>query len=345
MKNIALVWWWTGGHIYPLVSLYNSSENLEDVSFIWFWEESSLEQDIAIDSNIDFISIKAWKVRRYFDIKNFFDPFKNIIGFFQSLFYIFHYNIDIIFSKWGYVSIPVCFAAKLLWKKIYIHESDAVPWLSNKMISRFATKVFYSFDNENIDNEKHILTWQIVNPELIKSINRDVPLKENNRLEVLVFCWSQGSTIIFENLLSIIKTLNNTNLTVVLGTKNLHFKEKFEEFPFVTTYEYISQKDLAKVYKKTDIAITRWWATTLWELYFFWIHSIIIPLSNSAQNHQEKNAEYFKKEVWSDVLNENKNLNLEMFRLLTKYQKLRKWGLNLWWFNYAAERIKQELTK
>lgn len=345
MKNIWLVWGGTWGHIFPLISIYNACENNEDLNFVWFWEEDSLEEKIAFENEINFIEIKAWKLRRYFDKNNFFEPLKNIIWFFQSLFYVFHYNIDIIFSKGWYVSLPVCLAWKMLWKKIYIHESDSVSWLSNKIISKIATKIFYSFDNELIDGQKHVLTWQIVNPELIKNISRETPIQENEKLEVLVIAWSQGSTIIFENLLKIIWTFSEANFTVILWSRNSHFKEKFEKFENVKTYDYISQKELSLVYKKTDISITRWWATTLWELYFFWIHSIIIPLSSAAQNHQLHNAEYFKKEVWSDILDENVNLSLELFRLLTKYQLLRKSWLNLWGFNYASERIKKEISK
>jgi len=345
MKTIALVWWWTWWHIYPLISVYNSCENIEDLSFIWFWERNSLEESIAKENDIEFVSIKSWKLRRYFDFKNFIEPLKNILWFFQSVFYLFHFNVDVVFSKWGYVSIPVCIAAKLLRKKIYIHESDIVWGASNKIVWRFADKIFYSFDNEKIDNEKHILSWQIVNPELLKWINREISTKENEKLEVVVVWWSQGSTIIFESILKIIKTLNWVNLTIILWSKNLHFREKFEEYSFVTIYDYIDQKELWKIYKQTDIAITRWWATTLWELYFFGIHSIIIPLKSAAQNHQELNAKYFENEVWSNILDEDKNLDLELFRLLTKFQKLRKSWLNLWWFNYASERIKKELIK
>jgi UDP-N-acetylglucosamine--N-acetylmuramyl-(pentapeptide) pyrophosphoryl-undecaprenol N-acetylglucosamine transferase len=97
------------------------------------------------------------------------------------------------------------------------------------------------------------------------------------------------------------------------------------------------------IYKNTDIAITRAWATTLWELYFFGIHSIIVPLKESASNHQEENWKYFKDNFWSDLLEESEKLNLDIFRLISKYKDLRKDKLNLKHFFYPLEKIKEEI--
>ena len=230
-------------------------------------------------------------------------------------------------------------------KKIYIHESDCVAGISNKLIWKFATKIFYTFPNSKIDNEKHILTGQILNPELFKNINTHEILEENDDLEVLIIAWSQGSTIIFENLIKLLPDIKNVNFTVILWDKNLHFREKFEKFDNIKTLDFISQGLLKEIYKKTDIAITRGGATTLWELYFFWIHSIIVPLSSAAWNHQELNANHFVKMFWSDKLDENNNLKLGLLNKLTKYANLRKRWLNTTWHNYALERIKKELEK
>jgi len=182
----------------------------------------------------------------------------------------------------------------MLWKKIYIHESDMVSWLVNKFIWKIATKIFYTFPNKKIDWKKHILTWQILNPELIDYID-DVENIENDELSVLVIAWSQWSTRIFENLLKILPDLQDIKFHVVLWDKNMHFRDRFKEFTNVVAHDFITQKRLWKIYKNIDIAITRAWATTLWELYNFWIHSIIIPLKESANNHQLENAKYLKR--------------------------------------------------
>lgn len=343
MKKIALTWGWTWGHIFPLLSIYNYFKDEKKYEFIWFGDEEQLEAEIAFENNIKFIDIPSWKVRRYFDIRNFFEPLKNISWIFWWIYYILKNDVDIIFSKWGYVSLPVCIASFLLRKKIYIHESDAVSWITNNLISKLATKVFYTFPNEKIDSKKHILVWQILNPDLLENIENN-EIEENEKLEILVIAWSQGSTIIFENIKTILNNLIDINFTIILWDKNLHFRSEFEKFNNVKIYDFVSQKELWEIYKKTDIAISRGWATTLWELYYFWIHSIIIPLKWSAQDHQMENAKYFNNEFWSILLEESGELNLNIFRLLTKYKDLRKSWLNLKWFYDSLKKIKTEIN-
>lgn len=97
---------------------------------------------------IEFHEVAAGKIRRYFDLRNFYEPLKNLTGVFQALYYLLRYKGDIIISKGGFVSVPTCFAGWMLRKKIYIHESDTVMGLANKISARFASKVFSSFPLE-----------------------------------------------------------------------------------------------------------------------------------------------------------------------------------------------------
>lgn len=341
MKKIALTWWWTWWHIIPLLSLHNYLKNKDNYEFIWFWDEEWLEARVAWENNIKFEHIPSWKIRRYFDLRNFYEPLKNLTWVFFWIYYLLVNKVDIIFSKWWFVSLPICIAWFILRKDIYIHESDTVSGLANRLISKMATKVFYSFENPIIDSEKHILSWQILNPELLNKVNKNEELEENEKLEVLVIAWSQWSTRILQNLKTILNNLIDVNFTIILWEKNLHFRKEFEWYNNVKLYDFISQEDLWVIYKKTDIAITRGGATTLWELYFFGIHSIIIPLPESASNHQEENAIYFKNNFWSDILKESDKLNLDIFRLVNKYKDLRKKELNLKHFFYALQKIKE----
>lgn len=351
-KTIALTGGWTGGHVFPLLSVYKYFKEENNFNFVWVGEQDGLEDEVAVHQGIKFYDIPAGKIRRYFDWKNFYEPLKNLTGIFFGLYYILKYNIDIVFSKWGYVSLPLCIAAFILRKDIFIHESDTVWWIANKLISQIATKVFYSFENTKTiadkdkqeDTKKHIFSWQILNPELLDYIT-NLDIKENDKLEVLVIAGSQWSTTIFENLLKIIPDVTDINLTIILWEKNLHFKDQFQKYHQVTLHEFVDQKTLWKIYKKTDISITRAGATTLWELNNFGIHSIIIPLKNSANNHQQKNAEYFNKNFWSNILNEDNNLSLEIFRLLQQYKLLRKNWLNLNNFFTSLKTISSSIKK
>jgi len=337
-KNIALTWWGSGGHIIPLLSFYNYFK--DDYNFFWFWQQWELEEEIALENNIEFHHIASWKIRRYFDFRNFYEPLKNLTGIVQWIYYIWKYKIDIVFSKWGFVSVPLSLAAKLMWKKIYIHESDVKTGLANKLIAKFATKIFYSFPKENL-KENEIISGQILNPELLEWLD-NLEVETNDRLKVLVIAGSQGSKIIFESLIKILPDLKDIDFEVILWEKNLSFKKDFLKFSNVIVHDFVNQKKLGEIYKQTDIAITRGSATVLAELFYFGIHSIIIPITN-AWNHQLYNAEYYKKKVWSDILNENKNLSLELYRKLKKYKNLRKADLNLIWFFDAMKIIEKEI--
>lgn len=351
-KNIALTWGSTWGHIFPLLSLYNYFSTEEKYNFYWFWEADALEEVVAEENHIEFYDIPCGKIRRYFDWRNFYEPLKNLSWVFFGIYYILSKNIDIVFSKWGYVSLPLCIAAFILRKPIYIHESDCVWGIANKVISKIATKTFYSFENSKTkadwekmsDERKHIFSWQILNPDLLEYIT-SLEIKENEKLEVLVIAGSQWSTRLFESVLQSLPDMWDINFTVILGEKNIHFKNDFQRFFNVTVHDFVDQKTLGKIYKKSDIAITRAWATTLWELYNFWVHAIIAPLSESAGNHQEKNAQYFEEKYGSNVLDENNNLSLEIFRLLQKYKTLRKSGVNLNDFFKSLKTIETHFDK
>ncbi len=343
-KLIALSWWGTWGHIFPLISLYNYLKETKKYDFIWFWEEGNLEEEIANKYKIPFYDISAWKIRRYFDLRNFYEPLKNLSWIAEGIYYLKKLWVDIVFSKWWYVSLPVAIAAKLTWKKLFIHESDTVSWLSNKLVSNLADKVFYTFPNEKIDSKKYILSWQILNPELIDYLE-DTNVVNWDKLNVIVIWGSQGSTNIFNALLKALPSLDFVHFHIILWEKNMHLRWDFKKFSNTTVHDFITQKRLWKILKDVDIAITRWGATTLWELYYFWVHSLIVPLKNSAWNHQMQNALYFKENFWSEILEDDENLWEKIVEKLTKYKDLRKVWLNLQNFFKPLNIIKEEIEK
>jgi UDP-N-acetylglucosamine--N-acetylmuramyl-(pentapeptide) pyrophosphoryl-undecaprenol N-acetylglucosamine transferase len=340
-KNIALTGGSTWGHVFPLLAIKKHLDDSKKYNFLWFGEDDSLEEEIAKKNNIEFHRIASGKIRRYFDWKNFYEPLKNITGVFEWLFYVLKYKIDFVISKWGFVSVPLCIAAKILGKKVYVHESDQVMWLANTVISKIATKVFYTFPNDKIDGKKHILSGPVMNEDLLKTI-KNMSITENITLEILVIAGSQWSRKIFKSLLGIMNNLLDINFTVILWEKNLEFRQEFEKFNNVKIIDFASQEQLWEIYRKTDIAISRG-SSSLWELFYFGIHTIIIPLKATGGDHQTKNGEYFKEKYGSNLLDEDTNLGLELFRLIQKYKDMRKDSLNLKWFIDWAEKIESEL--
>ncbi len=341
-KRIIFTGGWTGGHVTPIESLYNYIEETSHNRYLWLWERDSLEESAAAKLGIEFKDIAAWKIRRYWDVRNFYEPLKNLTGIFESLYYIFKFKGEIVFSKWWFVSVPAVIAAFLLRKKIYIHESDAVMWLANKITSKFASKVFYTFPNEK--SGKHIHSWPIVNPVMLDSV-KSLSKTENERLTVLVIAWSQGSQKIFEQLVKMLPDCSDIDFHVIMGTNSdASLKAQLGNYGNVKVYGYISQKELSKLYVVSDIAISRG-SSTLWELFYFGIHTIIIPLKATGWNHQYHNGKYFAENYGSDLLDEDENLSLEIFRKLQKYKNLRKTGLNLEWYLDGLNMIKEEIEK
>jgi len=258
MKKIALAWGWTWWHITPLVSLYKYLWN-ENYVFFWIWENNSLEQKIAWENEIKFYGIRAGKLRRYFSLQTIIEPFKIISGIFQAIKILSEEKPDLIFSKWWFVSLPIAIAAYFLWIKLFLHESDSVPWLANKYVGKFASKIYLWFDvaKKYFDLRKTEVTWQILNPELFTDL---VEKPENlHRTQLLIIWWSQWSKRIFEYILWNIDKLNNYEITIVLWSLNSNMKEQFKSYSNITTYDFIDQNVLKNIYQKTDIAITRAW--------------------------------------------------------------------------------------
>ncbi len=214
--------------------------------------------------------------------------------------------------------------------------------LANRIASRFATKVFYSFPSEKIDGKKYIESGHILNGELIDHV-RSLSKEENEKLTVLVIAGSQGSEKIANTLLHILPDCDDIDFHIILGTnKNTTIKESLESYKNVKCYGFIAPKELSKLYQKCDIAISRG-SSTLWELFYFGIHTIIVPLKSTGGNHQYYNGLYFQENYGFDMLDEDTNLNLEIFRKLQSYKDFRKSDLNLEGFFDGVKCIEKEL--
>lgn len=334
----------TGWHAQPIVSMYHYLSDNKNYKFLWLWERDSIEEQLAEKFLIDFRQISAGKIRRYFDLRNFYEPLKNLTGIVESLIHIQKFWPDIIFSKGGFVSLPVCIAWFILQKNVYLHESDSVMGLANKICSQLATKVFYSFPNDKTRDEsqkKHIYSGHIMSSELVWGI-RNIIVKENQKLNVLVIGGSQGSHRISEALLPVLNELKDIEFHIILGTLNEHLISEFEVFENAHPYWFIDQKELGYLMKTADIAITRS-SSTLWELLHFGVHSIMVPLKNTGWNHQTHNANYFKDEYGFIMLDEDGDLSAELKHYCEKYKFLRKKNLNLENYFAGIEKITEEI--
>jgi UDP-N-acetylglucosamine--N-acetylmuramyl-(pentapeptide) pyrophosphoryl-undecaprenol N-acetylglucosamine transferase len=140
----------TGGHFYPIIAIAESIQKIAKEKKIispkmYFFSPNPYNQGLLYDHHIEYKKVTAGKIRRYFSFLNFLDLFKTSCGSFRALLDVFDIYPDVIFSKGGYGSFPVCLAARFLRIPVFVHESDSAPGRANKWAGKFATRVAVSY--------------------------------------------------------------------------------------------------------------------------------------------------------------------------------------------------------
>lgn len=348
-ENVAFVWWWTGGHIFPIKSLIQYIQSNKEINWkIWeiFWigEKTWLENRIAGSlDRVQFLSISSGKLRRQFNLKallqNFIDIFKICFGIFQWIYYIWKFELNIIFCKWWFVALPMVVAWWILRKKIYVHESDTVPWLTNKIASKFADKVFLGFPSV-IKGGIHI--WQILSNDLMWFVKEDRSLlgidtlwMDLSKVNILVTWWSQGSKTLYSAIFDIVAD-KRFNFFIVWGTLNRNEIQKFKQSWNIRLFEFLDQRQMWYICSLCDVGITRWWATSLAEQKIFGMRLIIIPLPYTWWNHQYHNAIYYKEKFNDILIQQNESLHENLFKELGKL---------VWYKKELIDNINLDLNK
>ena len=159
MKKIVLTGGGTAGHVTPNIALLPALQAAGyEIAYVGSYE--GIEKKLIADFNIPYTGISTGKFRRYLDPKNFSDPFRVMKGFVEARNYLKNYQPDVVFSKGGFVSVPVVRAAASLHIPCIIHESDMTPGLANKLCIPVAEKVCCNFPEtmKNIPADKAVLT-------------------------------------------------------------------------------------------------------------------------------------------------------------------------------------------
>lgn len=165
MKRIVLTGGGTAGHVTPNMALVPSlKEAGYDIQYIGSY--NGIEKRLIEEMGIPYHGISSGKLRRYFDPKNFSDPFKVMKGYLEASHMIRKLKPDIVFSKGGFVSVPVVLAAKRRRVPVIIHESDLTPGLANKICIPAATKVCCNFPEtlKHLPENKAVLTGSPIRP-------------------------------------------------------------------------------------------------------------------------------------------------------------------------------------
>lgn len=306
-KKIVLTGGGTAGHVTPNIALLPFlKEAGYEASYIGSYE--GIEKKLIEDFDIPYYGISTGKFRRYFDLKNFSDPFRVIKGYRQAVTILKELAPDIVFSKGGFVSVPVVRAAASLKIPCIIHESDMTPGLANKLCIPVATRVCCNFPEtmKSLPSQKAVLTGSPIRQELTKG-NKLAALDlcgfSANKPVVMIIGGSQGATSV--NIMvreALPKLLGNFQVVHICG------KDKVDNLmlniPGYKQFEYL-KADLKDVFAMADIVVSRAGANAICELLSLKKPNLLIPLQAGSRGDQILNAHSFEEQGFSIVLRED----------------------------------------
>lgn len=302
----------TAGHVTPNLALVPSLIE-EGFEIKYIGSKDGIEKEIITNNNIPYYGISSGKLRRYFDIKNFTDPFKVIKGVHEARKILAKEKPDVIFSKGGFVTVPVVIAASMKKIPVIAHESDITPGLANKLASPFCDKLCVTFREslQFVHKDKGILTGSPIRKEILtgsKEKGKEICGFKNNKDIILVMGGSLGSKIINDSIRENINNiLKDNNIIHICGKGNID--KTLENIDGYKQFEYVSD-DLKHLMQSSDYIISRAGANSIFEFLALRKPTLLIPLSkNASRGDQILNANSFEKEGFSLVMQEEELAN------------------------------------
>lgn len=308
MKKIVLTGGGTAGHVTPNIALLPALQKAGyEVAYMGSYD--GIEKKLIGDFDIPYTGISTGKFRRYLDIKNLTDPFRVIKGFSEARKYLKTFQPDVVFSKGGFVSVPVVRAASSLNIPCIIHESDMTPGLANKLCIPVARKVCCNFPEtmKMIHGDKAVLTGSPIRAELTQG-NKLAGLSmcgfTANKPVIMVIGGSLGAANVNRAVRDALpKLLEDFQIVHLCG------KDKVDNLllstPGYKQFEYI-KAELKDLFAMADIVISRAGANAICELLALKKPNILIPLpAASSRGDQLLNAKSFEDQGFSIVINED----------------------------------------
>ena len=322
MKKIVMTGGGTAGHVTPNIALIPRLRELGyDIDYIGSYE--GIEKKLISEFGIPYYGVATGKFRRYFDPKNFSDPFRVIKGCSEAKKILKQLKPNVIFSKGGFVSVPVIWAAAGLKIPCIIHESDLTPGLANKLCIPKATKICCNFPEtlKYLPADKAVLTGSPIREELLKG-NKEAAYKlcgfDNSRPVIMIMGGSQGASAINKVVRDALpRLLNDFQVIHICG------QEKMDNMLLTTPgykqFDYV-KGELKDLFAITDLVVSRAGANAICELLALRIPNILIPLPLAAsRGDQLLNAASFESQGYSIVIQEE---NLDEDSLVDSLQEL-----------------------
>ena len=307
MKKIILTGGGTAGHVTPNIALVPKLK-AADFEIKYIGSKKGMEKQLVEDAGLDYAGISSGKLRRYFSLQNFIDPFKIVKGYFQAKRIIKKYKPDVVFSKGGFVTVPVVYAAAKYGIPVISHESDITPGLANKLSLKKTSVVCYSFP----ETAKHLgskgkYTGSPIRAELFEGkpeVAKQMCGFTDNKPVIMVTGGSLGAEnvnkLVREALPELLKTFNVAHLCGEGKTD-----ESLVDTKGYAQFEYIKD-EMKDFFAMADLMISRAGANSIFEIVALAKPNILIPLSASAsRGDQLLNSKSFEKQGFSVVLEED----------------------------------------
>lgn len=321
MKKIVLTGGGTAGHVTPNIALIPHLKNA-GYEVYYIGSKGGMEEVLIKSCDIPYYGVSSGKLRRYFDKKNFSDIFKVAKGIFQAKNIIHKIKPDVVFSKGGFVAVPVVIGAAMNKVNVVCHESDITPGLANKLAMPFATAVCTTFPEavKHIRDNKGIYTGTPIRDSLFtgsKQKGLELCGFSGNKPVILVMGGSQGSVKVNNSIRELLgKLLPKYDIIHLCGKGNLDVnlsdKTGYKQF------EYISE-ELPDIFAMADIVVSRAGSNAICEFLALHKPMLLIPLGlNASRGDQILNAASFKKQGFAEVLDEEKMTIGNLFDTINK---------------------------
>lgn len=303
-KTIVLTGGGTAGHVTPNLAIIPKLK-AKGFNIEYIGTKEGMEREIISGTDIPYHIISAGKLRRYFSLKNIVDPFKILSGFLKAEHILRKLKPAAVFSKGGYVGVPVVMAAHRLKIPVVLHESDYTPGLANRLCIPRATKVCVAFETtlKHIPEGKGVYTGLPIREELLQG-DRQKGLEFcgfSGKKPVLLIMGGSLGAMAINNVIDKImpEAANKFDIVHIRGKQNLisgFLPAGYKQF------EYVGRQ-LADIYAATDVMLSRAGATAVFEILALSIPALLIPLpKSSSRGDQLLNAKYFEDKGFSYVL-------------------------------------------
>lgn len=342
----------SGGHVScasAIIEELSTKFNLTNQNFLYIGGDlgmegennsESLEKRYFSNKKFNQKYIRAGKLQRQFSLKTIKLLLRTILGIIDSYKIIKDFKPDIVISTGGFVTVPVCVVAKLFKAEIYIHEQTATVGLSNKIVSKFAQKVFLTFPSSSkyFPKEKSVHTGNLIRKAIFEKAGEGefsnilkTMIKQREKYPIIYISGGGlGSHIINQTVASsLTELLEKYQIVLQTGGNSIlndyeSIMKQREKLPDLMKQrllpiKFVSEKEIGFLFNNTDLFIGRAGANTVYELGVLKIPSILIPIPWVTHNEQEENAKILSDLGIAQILNEKDLTTDNLLESIGKY--------------------------